>query len=112
MPDIGFVATPPSDVRFLQRSLAEIADHGFVELMRRDAAVRVLVLARRLPIPAAETPAVALVRRLASAWDPSAMTAAEYAESLSVADLDGLLVAARGWAAAVVETAPGMQRAA
>jgi hypothetical protein len=112
MPDIGFVATPLRDARRLQQSLAEIADHGFAELMRRDAAVRVLVLARRLPAPTAETPAVTLVRRLASAWDPSVMTAGEYAESLSVAELDGLLVAARAWAAAAAETAPEMQRAA
>ena len=112
MPDIGFVATPPRDAARMRQALAEIADHGFAELMRRDAAVRVLVLARRMPAPATETPAVALVRRLAAGWDTSAVTAAEYAENLSVAELDGLLRAARAWAAAFGGNAPELQRAA
>lgn len=107
MPDIGFAATPFRDARRMQQALAEIADHGFDELMRRDAAVRVLVLARRLLAPGAETSSVALVRRLAGAWDPAVMTAGEYAESLSVAELDGLLVAARAWAAAVSPSTNG-----
>lgn len=112
MPDIGFVAPPRRDAHRMRQALAEIADHGLAELMRRDAAVRLLVLARRLPVSAAETPAVALVRRLAAGWDPSVMTAGEYAESLSVAELDGLLRAARAWAAAAGDFAPEMQRAA
>jgi len=108
MPDIGLAATPPRDAHRMQRALAEIADYGFAEMMRRDAAVRVLVLARRLPAPAANTPAVALIHRLATAWDPAVTTAAEYAESLSVAEVDGLLTAARAWAAAVSPSGTGM----
>jgi hypothetical protein len=48
-------------------------------------------------MPAAEPS----VDSLAAAWDPRALTALEYAESLPVRALDGLLRAAPRWAVAM-----------
>ena len=104
MPDIGFAATSHLSKRRMNAALAEIADHGLADLMREDAAARVLVLARRLALggytAGAETPAEALVNGVAEGWDPVAMTAGEYADSLGVVALEAFLLASRAWAAA------------
>ena len=104
MPDAGFGAAAYRGEQRTNKALAEIADHGLADLMRRDAAVRVLVLARGLALPGfvpdAETAAETLVRGVAEGWDPVAITAAEYADSLGVAALDAFLLASRARAAA------------
>jgi len=104
MPDVGFGDAPYRGEQRSNKALAEIADHGLADLMRRDAAVRVLVLARRLAmrgcVPDVETAAEALVRGVSENWDPMAITAAEYADSLGVATLDAFLLASRARAAA------------
>jgi len=104
MPDVGFGDAPYRGEQRTNKALAEIADHGLADLMRRDAAVRVLVLARRLAlrgcVPDVETAAETLVRGVAEGWDPVAITAAEYSDSLGVATLDAFLMASRAWAAA------------
>ena len=97
-------------------AVAELAGGGLAERMRLDAAVRVLVTARRMlavsPREAASGPASALVLRVAWAWDPSATTAAEHVEALAPAELDAFLAAAPRWAAAVHAAGTETRRAA
>ncbi|MGG5818493.1 hypothetical protein [Falsiroseomonas sp. HW251] len=82
---------------------AEFADGGLAERMRLDAAARVVVTARRLlgvaPREAATGASAAPVLRVARAWDPAALTAAEHVEHLAPAELDAFLAAAPRWAA-------------
>lgn len=95
-------------------AVAELAGGGLAERMRLDAAARVLVTARRLlavaPREAAAGPAAATVLRVARAWDPAALTAAEQVEALAPAELDAFLAAAPRWAASVGEGARGEPR--
>jgi len=94
-------------------ALAELATDVAGERMRREEAARVLVLARRIAgtAPAEATdPASRAVAEIARHWDPSVMTALEYAEMLPPVVVDRLLRAAPGWAAAV--SAPAYLRAA
>jgi hypothetical protein len=104
MPDIGIGAAVPRAQQRAIEALAELGGAGFGDVMRRDAAVRLLVLARRapglLPVGGAETAEAALVRRMARRWDARATTAAEFVEALPVTELDSFLRAARRWAAA------------
>lgn len=106
MPDIGIGRTSrgPND-RTLE-ALAELGGAGFEDAMRRDAAARLLVLARRHLIvgPRAGSDA-ALVRSTVANWDAAATTAAEHVDALSVQDLDAFLGAARRWALAVAQDA-------
>jgi hypothetical protein len=85
----------------LERILSELADSCPVERARLEAAARVLTAARRstgLHLPSSEaTRAVAEILRH---WDPEAVTALEYAETLPEAAMDRLLRAAPAWAAA------------
>ena len=101
MPDIG-VGLSRQAVRTM-RSVAELADGGLAEAMRIDAGVRLLVAARRaaatLPGFAPVSPAAALVTRVTRGWDSSALTAAEYLEGLTLAELDAFLAAGPDWAA-------------
>ncbi len=117
MPDIGN-GVPHDAVRAVQAA-AELADGGLAERMRVDAGVRLLVTARRLAsaLPRAARPsaAEAVVMRVARGWDTSATTAAEYVETLPVADLDAFLTAGPAWAAEQrdrVATAPELIRRA
>jgi len=91
------------------RSLAELAEGRLPERMRLEQAARVIVTARRaadlaaegaLALPVAALPALRAVAEIARNWDPAAVTAFEYAESLPVAAIDLLLRAAPDWAAA------------
>lgn len=94
-------------------AVAELATDVAGERMRREEAARVLVLARRVAkTAAAEAPDAAFraVTEIARHWDPSVMTALEYAEMLPPVVVDRLLRAAPGWAAAV--SAPAYLRAA
>lgn len=86
-------------------ALQEMAAGGLAERVRIESVARILVLARR----AAELSARgmlsrgdSLVDRTAARWEPSAMTAAEFAELLTPAERDRLIAAAPGWAAAQV----------
>jgi len=85
----------------LERILSELSDSCPVERARLEAAARVLVAAHRaasLHLPSSDaTRAVAEILRH---WDPRAVTAMEYAETLPDAALDRLLRAAPAWAAA------------
>ena len=85
----------------LERSLSELADSCPMERARLDAAARILTVARRAAgfhLPASDaTRAVAEILRH---WDPQAVTALEYVETLPEAALDRLLRAAPAWAAA------------
>lgn len=102
MPDMRVGAPRQAEKAGVMQAVTELAEGGLAERMRMDAAVRVLVTARRVAalLPQAEplTPAAAIVMRIAGGWDPLATTAAEYTETLRVADLDALLNAATHWA--------------
>lgn len=84
-------------------AVAEFADGGLAERMKLDAAARVVVTARRLltvaPREAATAASAAVVLRVARAWDPAVLTAAEHVEHLAPAELDAFLAAAPRWAA-------------
>jgi hypothetical protein len=116
MPDVG-MSLPPAAARRerVLASLAELVAGGMAERMRRDAAARVLVTARRLMAlsatgygtggrPGQEAPAAAehrIVTDLAMAWDPEVLTAAEFVETLTPTETDTLLSLARSWATRV-----------
>ena len=97
-------------------AVAEMADGGLSERMRLDAAVRVLVVARRMlsvaPREAATGAAAAPVLRVVRGWDPAVTTATEHVEALAPAELDAFLAAAPRWAATVRELAQDTRRAA
>lgn len=98
------------------QTLAEIANDNIaqaeiggsrIERRRHEAAARILVAARGVQaliggeaVPRLQATELT-VDSLAAAWDPRAVTALEYAESLSVRVLDGLLRAAPRWAVAM-----------
>lgn len=92
-------------------ALEEMAAGGLAERARIESVARILVLARR----AAEMSGRALARgesfvdRMAARWEPSAMTAAEFAELLTPAERDRLIAAAPAWAASQL---PGETRRA
>lgn len=90
-------------------AVADIADDGLVERMRFDAAVRVLVTAKRLlavaPREAASGAAAVAVLRVVRGWDAAAITAAEHVETLAPAELDAFLAAAPRWAGSVRDAA-------
>lgn len=79
-------------------ALADMAAGGLVERGRIDTVARILVLARRAA--ALSGRGDSLVDRMSTRWDPSVMTAAEFAEMLTPAERDRLIAAAPGWAAA------------
>ncbi|WP_439550122.1 hypothetical protein [Falsiroseomonas sp.] len=108
MADTGRVREPEAAKIRALRSIADLAGEGLAERMRVDAAARILTIARRaLQLQLHAAPAQpsagmeALVADLARGWDPSATTATEYLEALSVQQLDAFLAAAPGWAASV-----------
>jgi hypothetical protein len=86
-------------------TIADLAEDGLAERMRLEAAARAVVAARRwrgfAAKGAAGGPLAAKLLRIADAWDASATTAVEHVEGLRPAELDGLLAAARHWAAMV-----------
>lgn len=101
MPDIG-IALPPEALR--QRALAvvtELATGGFEQRMQIEAAARILVAARRASLVAAGGAGAGVVPELAARWDSRALTAAEFAEQLPVAELSALLAAAPAWARSI-----------
>lgn len=96
----------------LARTLDEIAQGGLAARIRLELAARVVVAARRaaelaaagtLRLPSATDPAVQAVSEIARHWDPAAVTAFEYAETLPVVALERLLRAAPAWAAAFAD---------
>jgi hypothetical protein len=85
----------------LERILSDLADSCPVERARIEAAARILTTARRtagMPLPSSD--ASRAVAEILRHWDPEAVTALEYAETLPEAALDRLLRAAPAWAAA------------
>lgn len=116
MPDIGVGV--PRNVARVMRTVAELADGGLGERMRLDAGVRLLVTARRvadLALPRHNAPSDAgqVVARILRGWDPWAVTAAEYLETLAVRELDGFVAAGPVWAAEVTgSVAPTVTRRA
>jgi len=86
-------------------TLAEIANDNLAERLRHESAARILTAACHLRARfGAQTEN--LVDSLATAWDPRALTALEYAEGLPVRVLDGLLGAAPRWARAMRDLIP------
>jgi len=107
--------TAPSDLmrNNTLAALAELASDCAGERMRQAEAARILVLARRVAATGAgdaADPASRAVHEIARHWDPMAVTAQEYAESLPAVVLDRLLRAAPAWAACVIR--PELRRAA
>lgn len=112
MPDVGMSLPPAAMRERVLASLAELVSGGMAERMRRDAAARVVVTARRLLAlsatgfgagaqPGRDDPGLAAHRTVtehAAGWDPEVVTAAEYVDGLAPAELDALLAAARPWA--------------
>ena len=85
----------------LERILAELADSCPVERARLEGAARILNAARRAAgLHLASSDATRAVAEILRHWDPEAVTALEYAETLPEAALDRLLRAAPAWAAA------------
>ncbi|TPG48162.1 hypothetical protein EAH89_22960 [Roseomonas nepalensis] len=84
-------------------SLAEIANDNLAEPRRHEAAARVLNAAREVRglVGEAAREAGQPVEAIAAGWDPRAVTALEFAETLPVPTLDGLLGDAPGWARAM-----------
>lgn len=86
-------------------SLAEIANDNLAEPLRHEAAARVLLVARQVRGLVAEPPRASntehLVDAIAADWDPRAVTALEFAETLPVRTLDRLLGHAPRWARAM-----------
>jgi hypothetical protein len=102
MPDIGIGKTSRGPSARTLEALAELGGAGFEDAMRRDAAARLLVLARRHLIDGPRAGAdAALVRRTVAGWDAAATTAAEHVEAMPVTALEAFLAAARRWALAV-----------
>lgn len=92
-------------------ALADIAAGGLAEQVRIESAARIVALARRseslsgrglLP-PAARD---SVVDAIAARWEPSVMTAIEFAELLTPAERDLLIAAAPSWAAARLAEEP------
>ena len=83
-------------------ALEDMAAGGLAERARIESVAHILVLARRA---AALSPrglsarGDSLVDRTAARWEPSAMTAIEFAELLTPAERDRLIAAAPAWAA-------------
>jgi hypothetical protein len=116
MPDRIAQDLPALETPALQ-TLAEIANDNIaqagsvggsgIESRRLEAAARILLAARRVRALVGTEPTIRAqasepsVDSLAAAWDPRALTALEYAESLPVRSLDGLLRAAPRWAVAM-----------
>jgi hypothetical protein len=98
-------SNPRAERARLLSTIADLADDGLAERMRLEAAARAIVAARRWRGFAAKGapggPLATRMLRIADAWDASATTAVEHAEGLRPAELDGLLAAARDWAAMV-----------
>lgn len=84
-------------------SLAEIANDNLAEPRRHEAAARVLHAARevRSLVGEAAREAGNPIEAIAAAWDPRAVTALEFAETMPVRALDGLLGQAPRWARAM-----------
>jgi hypothetical protein len=86
-------------------ALQDLASGSLAEQLRIECAARILVLAKRaaelsargmLPRSQGET----LVDRFAARWEPTSVTAAEFAEVLTPAERDRLIADAPAWAAA------------
>jgi hypothetical protein len=86
-------------------ALQDLASGNLAEQLRIEAAARILVLAKHaaelsargfLPCSQGETP----VDRLVARWEPTDVTAAEFAELLTPAERDRLIAEAPAWAAA------------
>jgi hypothetical protein len=116
MPDIGIGAPLRFGTARVLQAVSELAEGGLGERMRMDAAVRILVTARRaMALHLAGRlgcAASATVTRIAGTWDPAATTAAEHVEALPVAQLDAFLDAAPAWAAGLREVREPIRKAA
>ena len=102
-------ATPANKIPALD-SLAGIANDNLPEPLRHEAAARILVAARQMHGLVGEARGEHLVDAVAANWDPSAVTALEFAEGLPLRTLDGLLGNAPRWASAMralVDARPG-----
>ncbi|WP_043828985.1 hypothetical protein [Muricoccus aerilatus] len=90
-------------------SLAEIANDNLPEPLRHEVAARVLLAARQVSglfagavrPRGADSRAEQVVESIAAGWDPRAVTALEFVETLPVRTLDGLLGHAPRWARAM-----------
>lgn len=105
-------STRRAQTRATLDALEDMASGGLAEYARIESVARILVLARRAAELSARgqlSRADSLVDRTAARWEPSAMTAAEFAELLTPAERDQLIAAAPAWAAAQL---PGETRQA
>jgi hypothetical protein len=112
MPDSVMRLSARPERQRLMAVLGEFAAGDLADRMRLDAAVRVLVTARRLlgvaPLEAMAGPGAAVILGVVQGWDPLATTAAEHLDMLPAAQLDAFLAAAPGWATAVRAAALGV----
>ncbi len=106
MPDAGLEISRDDMRQRAQRALEELADGSFAERMRLEAAARIIVTLRRVAVLAAEgefggaMPSGPLAE-LAARWDATAMTASEFAETLTPTELALLTDGAPAWAEAL-----------
>ncbi|MDB5369627.1 MAG: hypothetical protein JWP20_1185 [Roseomonas sp.] len=108
------ITLPPAARRRMTFDILNgLAQGGLAERLRLDGAARILGTIRRVAEMTAsgELQRGAIVPGPALAWDPAAITAREYAEAMTPAELDRLLAEAPAWAAAVL-AAPEQRRAA
>lgn len=114
MPDISPAPRQGEMLEKARSGLEELACGRFAERMRADMATRLLVTIGRVlvlrqaglmgearPRPP-QRHAVAEVERIAAAWRPDEMTAAEFVSDLPAADVRLLCELAPVWAAAMV----------
>ena len=101
---------PAAQIRAQTRaleSLAVIANDNLPEPLRHEAAARVLLAAHQVSGLLAEAArprdarAEGVVEAIVAGWDPRAVTALEFAETLPIRTLDGLLGHAPRWARAM-----------
>ena len=106
MPDAGLELSREEMRLRAVHALEELADGSFAERMRVEAAARIVVTLRRVAVLAAAgefggaAPAGPLAE-LAARWDAAAMTASEFADTLSPAELALLTEGAPAWAEAL-----------
>ncbi|EHL96880.1 hypothetical protein HMPREF9946_04541 [Acetobacteraceae bacterium AT-5844] len=95
-------------------ALNTLAQGDLAERLRLEAAARILCTARRAAelVASGELAGRVELPEAARNWDASVMTAREFAEAMTPAQIDALLADAPRWAAGVLDVDAGHRQAA
>ncbi len=106
--------TAASRRRLTLDALNTLARGDLAERLRLEAAARILCTARRAAELAAagELSGQAALPEAVRRWDASVLTAREFAEAMTPAEVDALLADAPRWAAGLLNMGPAQRRAA